>query len=138
MHSINAEKPKIWVQDIVTKINKTKIGQFLFGSETLKSEEGLAETSKSSPSNLMVRQRFRVLLDRFLICLYLFVYFIMFKKLMPEEFKPWNVVWYFNDNANIYSEFIEQTFQSEFKIQPNQSCFLEHFFLFYVHCLSLI
>lgn len=87
MHSTNNEKPKIWIQDIVSKISKTKVGQKL-APETLKSEDGLAESGKTSTANLTTRQNFRILLDRFFICLYIFIYFVMFKKLMPDEYKP--------------------------------------------------
>jgi hypothetical protein len=87
MHSLNTETPKLWIQDIVTKIGKTQIGQFIISSETSNSEDGLTEAVKSSKPSLIVRESFRILLDRFFFCCYTFIYIFMFKKLMPDEFR---------------------------------------------------
>lgn len=73
MHSLSREKPALWVNDIVGKVNKIKFFKFMIVSNQM-------ETTDPN-----IRHSFRAVLDNFFICLFAFIYIFMFKKLMPDS-----------------------------------------------------
>lgn len=73
MHLISREKTALWVNDIVAKIGKIEFMKLVVVSD--------GDPNESPNPN--IRKSFRVILDYFLIFLCSFIYFFMFKKLMP-------------------------------------------------------